>query len=124
MLDKKLFDILAHDGIVAIATCCDNVPHVVNTWHNYVNVTEDGRLLIPAGGMAETERNIAANNKIVLALGSSQVEGLSGSMGAGFCIEGTAKFLSEGADYDMMHEKFSWLSRVLEVTVTSMKETM
>ena len=58
MLDKKLFDILAHDGIVAIATCCDNVPHVVNTWHNYVNVTEDGRLLIPAGGMAETERNI------------------------------------------------------------------
>ncbi len=45
-------------------------------------------------------------------------------MGAGFLIEGTAKFLEEGSDFDMMKEKFSFLSRVLEITVISAKQTI
>lgn len=123
MIDKKLLDVLAHDGVVSIVSCFENVPHVVNTWHSYVNVTKDGRLLIPAGGMTSIEKDTRVNNKILLALGSSQVAGIS-SMGAGFRIEGSAKFLTEGTDYAAMHEKFPWLSRVLEITVTDIKETM
>ena len=45
-------------------------------------------------------------------------------MGTGFLVEGTAKFLKEGADFDMMKEKFSFLTRVLEITVTSYKQTL
>lgn len=32
--------------------------------------------------------------------------------------------VSEGPDFDMMKEKFSFLTRVLEVTVTSVKRTV
>ena len=123
MLDKKIADILAREGVVAIVTCRENEPHVVNTWHSYVHITPDERLLIPAGGMSGTERDTAAGSKVLLALGSNQVEGLSG-MGAGFCLEGTARFLRTGPDFDAMSARFPWLSRVLEVTVTVAKETM
>jgi hypothetical protein len=39
-------------------------------------------------------------------------------------IEGTAKFISSGSEYDMMKNKFSFLTRVLEVTVTAIKQTL
>ena len=124
MLDKKLLDILAHEGVVAIVSCCENEPHVVNTWHSYVNIPEDDRLLIPAGGMTSIEKDTSVNNTVLLALGSNQVEGSGGSMGAGFRLEGTARFLTSGPDFEKMVAQFPWLSRVLEVTVTSLKETM
>lgn len=124
MLDKKLLEILAHEGVAAIVSCHENEPHVVNTWHTYVTVTDDGRLLVPAGGMTHTEKFLRANNKVLLSVGSKEVAGLSGSMGAGFCLEGTAEFLTAGPDYDLMIKKFSWLSRVLAITITSCTETM
>jgi len=45
-------------------------------------------------------------------------------LGAGFLIEETANFSSSGPDFDMMKNKFSFLSRGLKVTVTSMKQTL
>ena len=48
--------------------------------------------------------------------------GYKGYQGTGFVVEGTAKYLTSGPDYDMMKEKFSFLSRVLEITVTSAKQ--
>jgi hypothetical protein len=44
--------------------------------------------------------------------------------GTGYVIEGTARYLTEGAEYDMMKEKFSFLTRVVEVTVSSIKQTI
>jgi len=46
------------------------------------------------------------------------------SMGAGFLLEGTAVYYSEGAEYDMMKAKFSFLTRVLAITVNSVKQTI
>lgn len=46
------------------------------------------------------------------------------SMGTGFLIEGTAKFIKSGSEFDIMKEKFSFLNRVLEITVTSAKQTL
>ena len=45
-------------------------------------------------------------------------------MGTGLLLEGTAKYLTEGTEFEMMKEKFSFLTRVLEVTVTSCKQTL
>lgn len=96
---------------------------MVNTWNSYLNVTEDGRLLIPAAGMNKTQKNIEVNSKVKVTLGSKEVEG-NISMGTGFLIEGTAKFITSGSEFDMMKSKFSFLSRVLEITIISAKQTL
>jgi hypothetical protein len=44
--------------------------------------------------------------------------------GTGYLIKGTAKFMKSGQEFDMMKQKFSWANRVLEVTVSSVKQTI
>ncbi|MCD8492491.1 MAG: hypothetical protein LRY51_11665 [Geovibrio sp.] len=58
-----------------------------------------------------------------LTLGSKNVQGLY-AMGTGFRIEGTASFFEDSAEFDMMKEKFPFLSRVLEITVNELKQTV
>jgi len=57
-----------------------------------------------------------------MALGGKEVLGYKDYQGTGFVVEGTAKYLKSGPEYDLMKEKFSFLSRVLEITVTSAKQ--
>lgn len=123
MLNEKLLEVISHEGVVAIVSYGNDEAHVVNTWNSYINATEDGRLLIPAAGMRRTQKNLEGNNKVKVTLGSKEVMGHM-YMGTGFLIEGTSKFLEAGPDFDMMKEKFSFLSRVLEITVTSAKQTL
>ncbi len=123
MLNQKLLEVISHEGVVAIVSCSNNEAHVVNTWHSFLSVTEDGRILIPAGGMRRTQKNIEANSKVKVTLGSKEVMGHQ-NPGTGFLIEGTAKFLVEGPDFDMVKNKFPFLSRVLEITVISAKQTI
>ncbi|MBU3157228.1 pyridoxamine 5'-phosphate oxidase family protein [Clostridium estertheticum] len=123
MLNEKLLEVISHEGVVAIVTCSNKESHVANTWNSYINATEDGRLLIPAAGMIKTQKNIEENDKIKVTIGSKEVMGYR-TLGTGFLIEGSAKFVKSGADFDMMKEKFSFLNRVLEITVTSAKQTI
>ena len=122
MIPVTLQKIIKTDGIVAIATLGPDGPHMVNTWNSYVHVSEDGRLLIPAGYMHKTEGNVAHNPNVLMTLGSSKVEGLHG-VGAGFLIKGKAKFVTSGPDFDFMKEKFSWLRATLAVTIESATQT-
>jgi len=123
MLNEKLLEVISHEGVVAIASWSNNEAHLVNTWNSYVNTTEDGRLLIPAAGMRKTQKNVEQNNKVKVTIGSKEVMGYK-YMGTGFLIEGTAKFVESGSEFDMMKEKFSFLNRVLEITVASAKQTL
>lgn len=122
MIPEKLREIMKKDGIVAIATLGKDGPHMVNTWNSYLRVSPEGRLLIPAGYMHKTEENIKHNPEVLITLGSSKVEGLHGP-GAGFLIKGKAAFVTSGADYDIMREKFSWLRATLAVTIDSATQT-
>lgn len=122
MIPEKLAEILKKDGVVAIATFGEDGPHMVNTWNSYIGVSEDGRLLIPAGYMQRTEANIAYNNKVLMTLGSSKVSGLHGP-GAGFLIKGTAAFITQGPDFEFLKSKFSWLRATLAVTIDSATQT-
>ena len=124
MLTEKFFDVLKKEGVVSIVSWGIDEPHVVNTWNSYLVVTSDERILIPAYAMRKTEKNINQNNKVKVALGSKEVMGYKDYQGTGFVIEGTAKYLESGSEFDMMKEKFSFLSRVLEITVTSAKQTL
>lgn len=123
MLNEKLLEVISHEGVVAIVSWSNNEAHVVNTWNSYINATEDCRLLIPAAGMRKTQKNVELNNKVKVTIGSEKVMGYK-RLGTGFLIEGTAKFLESGSDFDMMKEKFPFLSRVLEITVSSAQQTL
>ena len=124
MLTEKFYDVLKNEGVVSIVSWGIDEPHVVNTWNSYLVVTSDERILIPAYAMRRTEKNVNQNNKVKIALGSKEVLGYKDYQGTGFVIEGTAKYLESGSEFDMMKEKFSFLTRVLEITVTSAKQTI
>ena len=125
MINEKLMSILTHptDGAVSIVTYSDEGPHLVNTWNSYITVTPEGKLLIPAYGFLITEKNLSQNNAVILSIASKEIEGYN-SKGTGFILTGTTRFLKSGEDFSRMKEKFSWARAVLEVTVTSAKQTL
>jgi predicted pyridoxine 5'-phosphate oxidase superfamily flavin-nucleotide-binding protein len=123
MFTEKFFEVLNHEGVVSIVTCSNNEAHVCNTWNSYLIIEDGNKILIPAAAMIKTEANINSNPKVKLTLGSREVMGYK-YMGTGFLLEGTAKFLREGDSFKMMKEKYPFLTRVLEVTVNSCKQTL
>nr|WP_320147664.1 pyridoxamine 5'-phosphate oxidase family protein [uncultured Anaeromusa sp.] len=124
MLSEKFYEVLKNEGVVSIVSWRTAEPHIVNTWNSYLVVTPDERILIPAYAMRKTEKNLQENNKLKMALGNKNVLGYKDYQGTGFVIEGTGKYLESGSEFEMMKEKFSFLTRVLEVTVTSAKQML
>lgn len=123
MYPDKFFDVVKTEGVVSIVSWAANDAHVVNTWNTYLVLASENRILIPAYGMRKTEKNIDQNPNVKLTLGSKEVMGYR-SMGTGFLLQGTARYIREGEEFDMMKKKYSFLTRVLEVTVTSVKQTL
>lgn len=123
MIPEKLREVLKQDGVAAIATLGPDGPHMVNTWNSYIQITSDGRLLIPAGYMHHTEANIAFNNNVLITVGSSKVAGNIGP-GTGFLIKGTASFITSGPDFDLLKEKFAWARATLAVAIVSVTQTL
>ena len=116
MFTDKFFEVISHEGVVSIVTWTDEGADVSNTWNSYLNIKEN-RILIPAAGMNKTQANIEKNPNVKLTVGSKEVMG-KWAMGSGFLILGTAKFITSGEEFDSMKEKFPFLSRVLEITVS------
>jgi len=123
MFPDKFFDVVKTEGVVSIVSWAANDAHVVNTWNTYLVFASGNRVLIPAYRMRKTEKNVDQNPNVKLTLGSKEVMGFR-SMGTGFLLEGTARYIRTGEEFDMMKEKFSFLTRVLEITVTSVKQTL
>jgi len=115
-LSEKFLEVIKHEGVVSIMSWGVE-PHLVNTWNSYLVVTEFDRILIPAYGFRKTQKNVDVNSKVMIALGSKDVLGYKDYQGTGFIIEGTASYIESGEEYDMMKSKFSFLTRVLEITV-------
>lgn len=123
MFSEKFLEVISQEGVVSVVSWSNGDAHVSNTWNSYLVATEDERLLIPANGFRKTQGNIEVNPQVKLTLGAREVMGYR-SMGTGFLIEGTARFVKEGAEYDMMKEKFPFINRVLEIKVESAKQTL
>jgi hypothetical protein len=122
-LSEKFLEVLTHEGVVSIMSWGVE-PHLVNTWNSYLVVTEDERILIPAYGFRKTQKNVEINNKVKIALGSKNVLGYKDYPGTGFLVDGTASYIESGEEYDMMKSKFSFLTRVLEITVDKAKQML
>ena len=123
-LSEKFKEVIRHEGVVSVVSWGEGEPHVVNTWNSYLVITEDERILIPVYGFRKTEKNVYVNNRIKLTLGSREVLGYKDYQGTGFLINGTARFINSGSEFDMMKEKYSFPNRGLEVTVISIKQTI
>lgn len=123
MITEKLAEVMGKEGVVSIVSCADGEAHVCNTWNSYLVVKEGTKILIPAYAMRSTEAKTSKNPVVQLTLGSKEVMGFR-SMGAGFQLTGRARFIAEGPDWDMMKAKFSFLTRVLEVTLTAVQQTL
>lgn len=124
MLTEKFYEVLKHEGVVSIVSWGASEPHINNTWNSYLVIKDNDKILIPAAGLHSTEEDIKENNKVKVTLGSREVMGFNDYQGTGFRLEGTARFISSGSDFDMMKEKFSFLNRVLEITVESSKQLL
>lgn len=123
MIPEKMIEVLRQEGVVAIATQGETGPHLVNTWHNYVQITKEGVMLIPAGYFQQTEANIAKDNRVAITVGSREVAGKNGP-GTGFLVKGNAAFETSGPNYDAIKAKFPWARAALVVTVLSAEQTL
>ena len=124
MLPDKFLSVLQHEGVVAIATQgAGGRPHLVNTWNSYIQISHDGQLLVPVGGMHTTEANVSANHVVLLTAGSREVEGKRGR-GTGFLLTGTAEFVYAGADFDLIKIKFPWARAALKLSITEIAQTL
>lgn len=122
-LSEKFLEVLKHEGVVSIMSW-GLEPHLVNSWNSYLVVTEDERILIPAYGFRKTQKNVEINNKVKLSLGSKEVLGYKDYPGTGFIVEGTAAYIESGEEYERMKSKFSFLTRVLEITVDKARQML
>lgn len=125
MITEKFKEVISYEGAVSITTWTKEMDtiNVSNTWNSYITVVSDNRFLIPAAGMNKTEANVIKNSKVKITVGSKEVKGLW-TQGAGFLINGEADFIVGGPEYDMMKEKFPFLTRVLAITISSIKQTL
>lgn len=87
------------------------------------STSQDEHLVIPAGGMHKTEKNLLHRNAILLTAGSREVDGKRGR-GTGFLVEGRADFLSEGPELDMIKRRFPWARAALKISVTCVTQTL
>lgn len=125
MMDKKLMEVLTTlpDSALAIVTQGAEGPHVVNSWNSYVLVTETDELLIPVGGMVETEKNVERDNKVKLTICNREVQGKA-YKGTGFLLSGSAEFVKTGRDFEAIRAKFAWARAALKITVKTLTQTL
>ncbi len=123
MLPDKFLQVLQHEGVVAIATQGSGGAHLVNTWNTYVQITKDEHLLIPVGGMKNTEKNVAGDPRVLLTAGTREVAGQHGR-GAGFLIQGDASFVTAGDDFDLIKKRFSWARAALKISIRNIAQTL
>jgi len=124
MFTEKFMEVLTKEGVVSIVTWTDGEPHLVNTWNSYIVITEDKRILIPAYAMRTTEKNLLINKNFKMSLGSKDVLGYNDYPGTGFIVDGSGSFIDSGKDFDMMKDKFSFLTRVLVLNINSAKQML
>ena len=124
MLTEKFYEVLKHEGVVSITSWGEEEPHVTNTWNSYLVIQKEDTILIPAAGMHSTENDVKQNDRVKVTLGSKEVLGFNNYQGTGFLIEGIPSFEESGEDYTLMKEKFPFLSCVLKIKVTSLKQLL
>jgi hypothetical protein len=121
MLNEKIIEILKHEGPATFATYGTDGIHLAATWNSYIETLQNDTLLIPAGHLNKTQRNVESGSEVQMILASKDVAGLQGG-GAGFLLKGKAKFEAEGANFDKIKSGFDWARSVMVFNVREVTE--
>lgn len=114
MFSDKFLEVLKYEGIVSLVSWgSESEPHITNTWNSFLQIKEDGSLLVPAAGMTHLEDDLSQNPKLIVTLGSKEVEGRNGNQGTGFKFYAKAELKESGSDFKKTKEKFPFIRKVL-----------
>ncbi len=121
MLDEKIIEILKHEGPASFATYGPDGIHMAATWNSYIGIANSNLLLIPAGHLTKTQRNIEEGSQIQIIVASKDVPGLQGK-GAGFLLKGKAHFEDKGENFERMKSRFDWIRAIMVFKVMEATE--
>lgn len=125
MLSEKFYEVIKNEGVVSITSWGSNdEPSVRCTWNSYLRVTDNETILAPIAGFTSVQQDVAVNNKVIVTLGSREVEGFNGYQGTGFLIEGRANFTDSGENFEQMKVEYTFMNKLLEITVDSVKQLL
>ena len=125
MLSKKFFEVIQNEGVVSITSWGNgDQPNVRCTWNSYLHITNDERILAPIAGFTSVQGDVSKNDRVILTLGSREVEGFNNYQGTGFLIEGWARFTDCGAEFEQMKKEYPFMNKLLEITVESAKQLL
>lgn len=113
--------LIKHEGPAAIVTSSPEGPHLVGTWNSYLELVDDRRLAVPAGGLSETERNVQQGSKVQMLIGSKEVRGMQGP-GAGFRLSGQADFQVSGEVFRQVKSRFDWARAAMVLDVEQLEQ--
>ena len=103
---------------VSVASAGPDGPHLAATWGDYVRSLgvdwEEGVVLIPVGGMARTEANLAQDSRVEVLCASRSVPGSNGP-GQGCVLRGHGEIQTSGERVDAVRREFPWARAVLVV---------
>lgn len=125
ILTDKFLELLKYEGEVALTSWgADAEPHATGTWISYLTLTADGRLLAPAAGFTNFERDMAVNDTVLALMAVREVTGFNDYPGIGFRLTAKAKLLSEGADFVTVKEKYPWCRQALELVPIKLEQLL
>jgi nitroimidazol reductase NimA-like FMN-containing flavoprotein (pyridoxamine 5'-phosphate oxidase superfamily) len=97
-------EFLRRNEACRVATCHDNIPHVVPVSY----VFEDGVFIFATDYETKKYENISKNNRVALA-----VDVYSSVGNKAVCIQGTAELVERGSEfarlYKIFYERFEWV---------------
>ncbi|HEX2558233.1 MAG TPA: pyridoxamine 5'-phosphate oxidase family protein [Nitrososphaera sp.] len=97
-------EFLRRNEACRVATCHDNIPHVVPVSY----VFEDGVFIFATDYKTKKYENISKNNRVALA-----VDVYSSVGNKAVCIQGTAELVERGSEfarfYKIFYERFEWV---------------
>jgi nitroimidazol reductase NimA-like FMN-containing flavoprotein (pyridoxamine 5'-phosphate oxidase superfamily) len=97
-------EFLRHNEACRVATCHDNIPHVVPVSYLF----EDGAFIFATDYETKKYENISKNNRVALA-----VDVYSSVGNKAVCIQGSAELVERGAEfarlYKIFYERFEWV---------------
>ncbi len=120
-MDKKVIEILEHEGPASFVTAGPDGPHMAATWNSYIEVAGDSVIIIPVGQLQKTEENIRAGSKLQMIVASKGISGNNES-GAGFLLKGSAEFKKTGIEFQRISSRFSWARAIMIFNIEEEKQ--
>lgn len=122
MLDDAVRAVIAEEGSAAIATVGSAGPHLTATWQSYIEILDGQTVAFPAGGLRQTEANVAAGSPIFLLLAAKNPAGLPKP--TGFRLTGHVTFESGTPLHERLKSRFPWCRAAVILRVTEVKKVL